>query len=415
MAVEKFWTSNKPTGAVSEHVGRVGEIFYDPNTGDLRLHDGTPGGYRLLAAVTGDYIGDDVTIEISSDLIVSVINLPSTGHLGPIEGLLFDTDHVDDTEVAGSVTWSNKDDTLNIHHTGGPVQQVGQETYAYVKNDTVSTIPDGTSVFFSGASNGVNEPRLEVTPFEADGTYPSLYTLGITTQSIPPGEMGRVTVWGKVRDIDTTGHDGETWAIGDILYASPVTAGNLTKVKPTAPNNVVPMAAVLKAHATEGEIFVRPTVTQKMNYGVFEKTTNETFVADTPEAIGFDTTEIANGISVVSDTQLTTSQSGLFQVNWTLHFVTTGNPSDEDVWYTWLRKNGTDVNNTMRRGGIDGESPNESPSFSRVISLDANDYIEVIVVVSNAQVSLEYDAAITTPFNGPATAAAEVTVAQIQL
>ena len=81
----------------------------------------------------------------------------------------------------------------------------------------------------------------------------------------------------------------------------------------------------------------------------------------------------------------------------------------------WLRKNGTDVNNTMRRGGIDGESPNESPSFSRVISLDANDYIEVIVVVSNAQVSLEYDAAITTPFNGPATAAAEVTVAQIQL
>jgi hypothetical protein len=415
MAVEKFWTSNKPTSTVSTHVGRVGEIFYDPTTGDLRLHDGTPGGYRLLAAAAGTYIGDGSTIDITEDQVVSVINLPTTGHLGPIEGLLFDTDHVDETVAAGSVTWSNKDDTLNIHHTGGPVQQVGQESYAYVKNATGSTITDGTSVYFSGASNGGSEPRLEVSPFLANGAYPSLYTLGITTQSIAPGDMGRVTVWGKVRDINTTGHDGETWNIGDILYASPATAGNLTNVKPTAPDNVVPMAAVLKVDASAGELFVRPTVSQKMNYGVFTKTTNETFVADTPEVIDFDKIEIANGVSVVSNTQLTTSQSGLFQIDWTLHFVSSGNQNDEDIWYSWLRKNGTDVQDTMRRGGIDGESPNETPTFTRVLSMDANDYIEVVVAVNNARVSLEYSAAMTTPFVGPATAAAEITIAQIQL
>jgi hypothetical protein len=415
MAVEKFWTSNKPSGTVSTHVGRIGEIFYDPTTGDLRLHDGTPGGYRLLAAAAGTYIGDGSTIDITEDQVVSVINLPTTGHLGPIEGLLFDTDHVDETVAAGSVTWSNKDDTLNIHHTGGPVQQVGQESYAYVKNATGSTITDGTSVYFSGASNGGSEPRLEVSPFLANGAYPSLYTLGITTQSIAPGDMGRVTVWGKVRDINTTGHDGETWNIGDILYASPATAGNLTNVKPTAPDNVVPMAAVLKVDASAGELFVRPTVSQKMNYGVFTKTTNEAFVANTPEVIDFDKIEIANGVSVVSNTQLTTSQSGLFQIDWTLHFVSSGNQNDEDIWYSWLRKNGTDVQDTMRRGGIDGESPNETPTFTRVLSMDANDYIEVVVAVNNARVSLEYSAAMTTPFVGPATAAAEITIAQIQL
>lgn len=415
MAVEKFWTSNKPSGTVSTHVGRIGEIFYDPTTGDLRLYDGTPGGYRLLAAAAGTYVGDGSTIDITEDQVVSVINLPTTGHLGPIEGLLFDTDHVDDTVAAGSVTWSNKDDTLNIHHTGGPVQQVGQESYAYVKNTTGSTITDGTSVFFSGAVDVSGEARLAVAPFEANGAYPSLYTLGIATQSISPGEMGRITIWGKVRDINTTGQDGETWSLGDILYASPVTAGNLTNVKPTAPNNVVPMAAVLKVDASAGEVFVRPTISQKMNYGVFTKTTNEAFVANTPEVIDFDTTEIANGVSIVSNTQLTTNQSGLFQIDWTLHFVSTGNQNDEDIWYSWLRKNGNDVPDTMRRGGIDGESPNESPTFTRVLSMDANDYIEVVVAVNNARVSLEYDAAITTPFVGPATAAAEITIAQIQL
>ena len=415
MAVEKFWTSNKPSGEVSTHVGRVGEIFYDPVTGDLRLYDGTPGGYRLLAAAAGTYIGDGSTIDVTEDQVISVINLPSTGHLGPIEGLLFDTTHVDDTVDAGSVTWSHKDDTLNIHHTGGPVQQVGQESYAYVKNATGSPIADGTSVYFSGAVDVDGEARLSVAPFEANGTYPSLYTLGIATQTIAAGEMGRITVWGKVRDLNTTGHDGETWAMGDILYASPATAGNLTNVKPTAPDNVVPMAAVLKTDASTGELFVRPTISQKMNYGVFAKTTNEAFVANTPEVIDFDTAEIASGISVVSNTQLTTNQSGLFQIDWTLHFVTSGNQNDEDIWYSWLRQNGNDVPDTMRRGGIDGESPNESPTFTRVLSMDANDYIEVVVAVNNARVSLKYDPAITTPFIGPATAAAEVTIAQVQL
>ena len=415
MAVEKFWTSNKPSGTVSTHVGRIGEIFYDPTTGDLRLYDGTPGGYRLLAAAAGTYVGDGSTIDITEDQVVSVVNLPSTGHLGPIEGLLFDTDHVDDTVAAGSVTWSNKDDTLNIHHTGGPVQQVGQESYAYVKNTTGSTITDGTSVFFSGAVDVSGEARLAVAPFEANGAYPSLYTLGIATQSISPGEMGRITIWGKVRDINTTGQDGETWSMGDILYASPVTAGNLTNVKPTAPNNVVPMAAVLKVDASAGEVFVRPTISQKMNYGVFAKTTNEAFVANTPEVIDFDTTEIANGVSIVSNTQLTTNQSGLFQIDWTLHLVSVGVQNEEDIWYSWLRKNGTDIANTMRRGGIDGESPNESPSFTRVLSMDANDYIEIVVAVNSTNVSLEHNSTITTPFAGPATAAAEVTIAQIQL
>jgi len=49
------------------------------------------------------------------------------------------------------------------------------------------------------------------------------------------------------------------------------------------------------------------------------------------------------------------------------------------------------------------------------LSLDADDYIEVVVVTTGGNVDLVAQSAITSPFNAPATAAAEITVAQIQL
>lgn len=356
-------------------------------------------------------VDDDYTISIASDTI-SVINLPANTAIGPIEQLHFNLDHAHEEErLVGTLCWDPDDQTLNLTHPGGVTQQIGQEQYVYVRNGTANTIPNGTVVQFSGAEQE-EVARLLVAPMLADGTFPSLYGLGVATQDIEPDEDGRVTVWGKVRGLDMS-----DYSVGDILYASPTEAGGFVNVKPRAPNNVLPVAAVLNNSADAGEIFVRPTVEQKMSYGVFVRTADFTNSgANTANTVPMTTTEVSNGVTLGTGgnaSRMSVDQSGLYQIDWTLHFNTTGGTFAEDTWYTWIRVNGTDVPNTMRRGGIDGEIPNGvSPSFTRCLLLDVDDYVEICIAVSNTRVRLDGDG--TTAF-GPATAAIEVSIAQVQL
>ena len=86
----------------------------------------------------------------------------------------------------------------------------------------------------------------------------SAETIGLVTETILDNEEGFVTISGLVRNINTTGSiQGETWLDGDILYLSPVSPGNITKIKPIAPQHLVVIGYVVRAHATQGQIFVK--------------------------------------------------------------------------------------------------------------------------------------------------------------
>jgi hypothetical protein len=138
--------------------------------------------------------------------------------------------------------------------------------------------------------------------FIADGTLSPIGIVGVTTQDIPDGEAGRITVWGRVRDIDTTGTPfGETWLAGEVLYVSPTVAGGYTKVKPTAPNLSMPIAQVRVVSATVGEIAIRPTIEQQLFYGSFIKTADQIpSAANTAQALTWSSALIANGVSIGS-------------------------------------------------------------------------------------------------------------------
>ena len=184
-----------------------------------------------------------VDIEIIAQYALTIANMASdTKHIK--------TDYIDFAPSAphadkdARVVWNALDDTLNLHHSGGVVQQVGQETYIYGRNNTGSTITNGSTIGFAGVNGDF---RIEFLDYIADGSYRSEYFLGVATQDIDSGDLGFVTTFGNVRDFNTTGSAvSESWAIGDELYASPTTAGAFTKVKPTAPNVSVPVAVVLR-------------------------------------------------------------------------------------------------------------------------------------------------------------------------
>ena len=355
-------------------------------------------------------VDDDYTTQIDNN-VVSVINLPNAV-IGPVQGFQFDTTHEHTTKTPGTLCWNAEDDTLNIQHTNDVIQQVGQELYLRARNETGSTILNGTTVRFAGASNGDGEPRITAAPFLANGTFPALYTIGVATQDIEDDEEGFITVFGKVRDLNTTGVGvTETWAVGDILYANPSVAGALTKVKPTAPNNVVPIAAVVKVDATEGEIFVRPTIEQKYSYGLFSRTTDLAVAGiNTAYVVNFDTTNVSNGVGIgTTSSKLVVDQSGLYKIDISAQIDSSSGGLQGATMYMWIRKNGNDVNDSTRRQGVVGAAPSTNMSFSVNINLNANDNIEIAYAGDNT--ALIFDASSANAF-APSTAAVKVTVTQ---
>jgi hypothetical protein len=276
--------------------------------------------------------------------------------------------------------------------------------YTVVQNNTGFTIPKGTVVGFAGVgSNNV----LSVTPYLADGSSPSLYILGVMAEELPDsGATGLCCVWGNVNGIDTS-----AFSVGDVLYASPTVAGAFTNVKPTAPDNVIPIAAVLVDSATAGDIFVRPTIEQQKYYGEFTKTTDQTPAStNTAYALTFDNTEIAEGISIGSPaSRIVVVQSGLYQFDATVQ-IGSSSSSAKTVWL-WFRKNGTDVANSARLVTININNGYTAVSMSEFFSLAANDRIEIMFAADNTAITVDNVAA--TAF-APAAPAVVLAVSQIQ-
>ena len=276
--------------------------------------------------------------------------------------------------------------------------------YTVVQNNTGFTIPKGTVVGFAGVgSNNV----LSVTPYLADGSSPSLYILGVMAEELPDsGATGLCCVWGNVSGIDTS-----AFSVGDVLYASPTVAGAFTNVKPTAPDNVIPIAAVLVDSATAGDIFVRPTIEQQKYYGEFTKTTDQTPAStNTAYALTFDNTEIAEGISIGSPaSRIVVVQSGLYQFDATVQ-ISSSSSSAKTVWL-WFRKNGTDVANSARLVTININNGYTAVSMSEFFSLAANDRIEIMFAANDTAITVDNVAA--TAF-APAAPAVVLAVSQIQ-
>lgn len=284
------------------------------------------------------------------------------------------------------------------------IGQASRETFTLVQNSTGATLPKGTVVGFAGvgAAN-----LLSVAAYLADGSTPSLYILGVLDETIPDsGSTGLCCVWGPVTNLDTSAFN-----VGDILYASPAVAGGFTNVKPTAPDNVIPIAAVLIKSATDGVIFVRPTIEQQKHYGEFTKTSDQSpSVVNTAYALTFDNVEIAEGLSLGSPTsRIVVSQSGLYQFDATIQ-VGSSNSNAKTMWL-WFRKNGTDIDKTSRLVTININNGYTAMSIAEFFSLAAGDYIEIMFAADDTAITVDNVAA--TAF-APAAPAIVLAVSQVQ-
>lgn len=307
----------------------------------------------------------------------------------------------------GRIWWDNDDDTINIGMDNGVVQQVGFENYVRGENNTGALIENGSVVSFDGAA-----ADIRVEKFIADGTIPELYFIGVATTDIAIGDTAPVTTFGKVRGINTTGTPvGETWASGDILYASPSTDGALTHTRPTVPDYVVVVGIVLTVDATDGEILVKPQNPIGLSNASYTSTVDQTLsAANTATAVTFNTTESENQMSLASNTQITAGQPGLFVISLSLQI--TSQIGATVVAYAWLRKNGVDVPRTRLDFTIKANGDTKVLSTTYHLPMLENDYFEVMWASDNANVILDDIPA--TAF-APECPSAIVAVSQIQL
>lgn len=312
---------------------------------------------------------------------------------------------------AGQLSWNTTDDTVAMTMEYGVTQPIGQWASARVGNTTGSTIAKGSVVGFAGATTDA----LLVSKYIADGTQPSLYILGVMPHDLPDsGEKGYCTTWGFVRGLNTS-----AFTAGDILYASTTTAGALTKTKPTAPSNVIPVAACVTSHATEGVIFVRPTIEQQKYYGVFSDTTTKTPAAIyTPYAITFNTTDFALGFTRGSPTsRIVAPASGLYNFQFSAQ-LTSSNASAKKIWI-WPRINGVDVTDSNSEVSLAGNNQSTVVAWNWVISMAANQYFEIMYAVEDTAISLPAVAAQTgatgtATFARPAVPSIILTVTEVQ-
>jgi hypothetical protein len=185
------------------------------------------------------------------------VNLGEFGLLtGNIE---FDNTPTNIPTTAGSMVWNDTDGTVDLKLKGGNVTlQIGQESVIRVVNKTATNINLLEANYQAVRVTGAQGQRLKVDLAQATTDNLSAETIGLVTETINNNQEGFITTSGLIRNINTTGSlQSETWADGDILYLSPTVAGQVTKVKPVAPNHLVIIGYVIHAHITQGSIFIK--------------------------------------------------------------------------------------------------------------------------------------------------------------
>jgi predicted heme/steroid binding protein len=161
----------------------------------------------------------------------------------------------------GRMQWNSTDGTMDLRLLGNNVTlQIGQENVTRVVNKSGIDLLEANYQVVrirKVAEGGAQGQRLAVVLAQGNNENNSTEVIGLVTETINVNQEGFVTSFGEVKSINTTGNlQGETWVDGDILYLSSTVAGQLTNVRPVAPNHSVIVGYVVYAHANNGKIYM---------------------------------------------------------------------------------------------------------------------------------------------------------------
>jgi hypothetical protein len=148
-------------------------------------------------------------------------------------------------------------------------------------------------------------------------------------------------------------------------------------------------------------------------HGAFQDSTDQTAAnTTTAYAVTFNTTDFSNGVTIASGSRITVADAGIWNLQFSIQFTnTTNSAQDVDVWF---RVNGTNVANSNSRFGFSPRKGVGDPfhiiaAINYFVSLNANDYVQIMWRPTDVGVTIEQYAASTSPTR-PAVPSAIVTM-----
>lgn len=144
-------------------------------------------------------------------------------------------------------------------------------------------------------------------------------------------------------------------------------------------------------------------------YGSFYSSVDQTLAANTAGAMTLDVTAEANGTSIVSNSRITFANAGTYDIQFSAQLRNRGGGGAGETVDIWIAKNGTAVADTATKLLV-ANSRYDVAAWDWLLTVEANDYIEIIWRTDNAQIVLEHGVA-ATPI--PAIPSVIVTVMQV--
>ena len=149
----------------------------------------------------------------------------------------------------GVLFYDSENHTLTLYNDEADIAlQIGQEQYVRVRNNTATTIENGTAVLINGV-HGNAAPTISGAIATSEATS---QVIGLATHSIEPNSFGYVTTYGVVRDVDTS-----AFSAGDELYLSATQIGSGVNTSPVIPNFKVTLGHVITSSSSNGSILVQ--------------------------------------------------------------------------------------------------------------------------------------------------------------
>ena len=173
----------------------------------------------------------------------STVTIDDAGNIVSPDSIKF-SGTVPATQPIGTLWFDSSTDTLNLQQNN-ITQQIGEEIYVYGKASNTIT---GETLLQAVVKTGVVGASgvIQFGVAGANITDAGVF-IGMATENIANNAFGRITSFGIVHGINTTGSTyGETWVDGQDIWYNPTTGG-LTKTKPVAPNIKVQLGTVINA------------------------------------------------------------------------------------------------------------------------------------------------------------------------
>lgn len=179
----------------------------------------------------------------------SAVTLSDTQEMAGLKSLSFDT--AGGTSALAKLVWDTTNQTLDLGIGSGTVNALlGVDSHVLGRNNSAFPIVRGEVVLVNGASAG----NLTLAKALGDTDPNTSNTIGLASENISntgPNTTGMVITSGLLRNLNTS-----TFTTGQLLYVSPTVAGQLTNVRPVAPNHAVRVGYVVSVHPSQGIIYV---------------------------------------------------------------------------------------------------------------------------------------------------------------